>query len=147
MNIFTYLNLFDTYISSILCYGSEIWGFHKAPNIEKIQLDFCKNLLGVKQCTTNVMVYYELGRFPLIYLRMYKIVKYWFKILSTDNCILKNCYMEQLQTFCENKNSWIYQLKQLLFRLGLNDMWYNQDNLIVDNNLLLFVKGRIYDQA
>ena len=37
--------------------------------------------------------------------------------------------MEQLQTFCENKNSWIYQLKQLLFRLGLNDMWYNQDNL------------------
>ena len=147
LNIFTYLNLFDTYISSILCYGSEIWGFHKAPNIEKIQLDFCKNLLGVKQCTTNVMVYYELGRFPLIYLRMYKIVKYWFKILSTDNCILKNCYMEQLQTFCENKNSWIYQLKQLLFRLGLNDMWYNQDNLIVDNNLLLFVKGRIYDQA
>lgn len=55
--------------------------------------------------------------------------------------------MEQLQTFCENKNSWIYQLKQLLFRLGLNDMWYNQDNLIVDNNLLLFVKGRIYDQV
>lgn len=55
--------------------------------------------------------------------------------------------MEQLQTFYENKNSWIYQLKQLLFRLGLNDMWYNQDNLIVDNNLLLFVKGRIYDQV
>ena len=147
LNVFTYLNLFDTYISSILCYGCEIWGFHKAPNIEKIQLDFCKNILGVKQCTTNVMVYFELGRYPLIYFRMYKIVKYWLKLLSTSNCILKNCYREQLYNFCNIRSSWIYQLQQLLFNLGLNEIWYNQDNLIIDTNLLLFVKTRIYDQA
>jgi len=32
------LSLFDTYISSVLCYGCEIWGFHKAPDIEKVHV-------------------------------------------------------------------------------------------------------------
>lgn len=90
LNITTHIKLFDTYIhvSSILCYGAEIWGHHKAPKIEKVHLDFCKNLLGVKQCTTNAMVYFELGRFPFIYQRLYCIVKFWFKILSSKNCII-----------------------------------------------------------
>ena len=32
---------------------------------EKAQLDYFKMLLGVKRCTANVMIYYELGRVPL----------------------------------------------------------------------------------
>ena len=27
---------FDTYVGSILNYGAEIWGFHKATDIEKV---------------------------------------------------------------------------------------------------------------
>ena len=140
LNIVTQLNLFDTYISNILCYGSEIWGFHKASNIEKVQLDYCKKLLGGKQCTTNVMIYFELGRYPLIYNRMYRILKYWFKLLSTNNCILRACYIDQLKNFSDNKNSWIYSVKQLVFSLGLNVFWYNQENLIDSYSLLMFIE-------
>ena len=32
--------LFDTMVKPILCYGSEIWGFKYAENIEKIQVKF-----------------------------------------------------------------------------------------------------------
>ena len=93
------------------------------------------------------MVYYELGRYPLIYYRLYNIIRYWFKLLSTTNCILENCYKEQVRNQCNNRNSWIYQLKYLLFNLGLNDFWYNQDNLVVNDTLKYFVKTRIFDQA
>ena len=57
-NHHTLLSLFDTYISSVLCYGCEIWGFHRAPDIEKVHDNYCKR-----------MVYYELGRYPLIVTR------------------------------------------------------------------------------
>ena len=32
--------LFDRYISPILNYGCEVWGFHKPPNIERVHLNF-----------------------------------------------------------------------------------------------------------
>ena len=45
------LDLFDKLISPILNYGSEVWGFAIADNIERVNLQFCKKLLSVKQCT------------------------------------------------------------------------------------------------
>ena len=93
------------------------------------------------------MVYYELGRFPLIYLRMYKIVKYCLKYYLQTIVFLNTVIWNNYRHFVKIRTVGFTQLKQLLLRLGLNDMWYNQDNLIVDNNLLLFVKGRMYDQV
>ena len=37
------LDLFDKLISPILNYGSEVWGFAKADNIERVHLHFAKN--------------------------------------------------------------------------------------------------------
>ena len=34
--------LFDKLVIPVLLYGSEIWGFHKAVDIEKDHLLFCK---------------------------------------------------------------------------------------------------------
>ena len=44
----TSLSLFDTYIGSVLQYASEIWGNNHGNCVEKVQLDFCKRLLGEK---------------------------------------------------------------------------------------------------
>ena len=92
MNYCTLLSLFDTYVGSVANYACEVWGFHKAPDIEKLQLDFCKNILGVRRSTPNVMIYYELGRFPMLITRKLRILKYWCKLMQTENCILKSCY-------------------------------------------------------
>ena len=56
------LNLFDKLVTPILNYGSEVWGFCNAHQIERVHLQFCKNLLGVKQSTQNNFVYGDLGR-------------------------------------------------------------------------------------
>ena len=62
LNVETSLLLFDMYIGSILQYASEIWGLHHGDCLEKVHLDFCKRLLGVKKSSCNVMIYAELGR-------------------------------------------------------------------------------------
>ena len=48
--------LFDKLILPILTYGSEVSGFSKADNIERMHLQFCKHLLGVKIQTQNNFV-------------------------------------------------------------------------------------------
>ena len=42
------LKMFDSMISPILNYGSEIWGFHKSVDIERLHLKFMKLILHVK---------------------------------------------------------------------------------------------------
>ena len=79
-NMETKCSVFDTYIGSILGYAAEIWGFHKGLDIEKLHVMFCKNILGVKKSTCNNLIYFELGRLPLIFLRKIKIFKYWMKV-------------------------------------------------------------------
>ena len=62
------LLLFDSLIKPILLYGSDFWGCLPAPKnnpIEKMQLMFCKHMLGVHKNTTTEGVLFELGRLPL----------------------------------------------------------------------------------
>ena len=110
LNFETALSLFDTYVTSILLYSSEVWGIHSATNIEQVHIDFCKQLLGVKKSTHNASVYCELGRYPLKYQRLYRILKYWVKILKTDNCILKTAYTNLVllnSTLKSCSNNWV----------------------------------------
>ena len=56
------LELFDKLVTPIMNYGAEVCGFCKAVHIERIHLQFCKRLLGVKISTQNNCIYGELGR-------------------------------------------------------------------------------------
>jgi hypothetical protein len=60
------LKIFDALVAPILLYGSEVLGFEKNDNIEKVHLQFLKKKLGVRITTPNFLVYGELGRYPLI---------------------------------------------------------------------------------
>ena len=141
LNVETSLSRFDTYIGSALQYASEIWGNHRGNCVEKVQLDFCKRLLGVKKSTCNVMIYSELGRLPLHVIRKFKILKYWVKIVSSDNCILQQCYQEMLINI--DTNNWLSGVRDILCELGLLNIWYSQN---VNSDILQFIKQRLYDQ-
>ena len=84
-NVNTVLHLFDHTICPILLYGCENWGTLSAYKInnnnlslfeafkdwefEKLNIKFCKYLLGVNKKSTNIAVLSELGRYP-IYLKL-----------------------------------------------------------------------------
>ena len=73
LNVETTLSLFDTYVSSVLHYGCEVWGFHKAPHVEKVHVEFLKRIMFLRKSTNNVMVYFELGRCPMYIQRKLRI--------------------------------------------------------------------------
>ena len=105
-------------MGSILGYSSEIWGHGKSKEIERIHLKFCKSILNVRTSTSNIGVYGELGRYPLYIARYIKNLKYWFKLLNTDNSLLKVMYKLSYEDCLPGKNSWLTHVKQLLCQNG-----------------------------
>ena len=79
-------------------------------------------VLGVKRCTANVIIYYELGRVPLCCERNFRMLKFWLKIHASDNCILKSCYRE-LVLKCTKCTNWATCVRNILCSLGLNYLW------------------------
>lgn len=123
------LELFDKLIAPILMYGSEVWGFSKHVQQERVHLQFCKKLLGVKRSTQNDFVYGELGREPLQNKIFCLIISYWFKILTVaDNKYIKYMYQLMLRDIENKPNTinWASKLKLLLSTLGFYEVWINQ---------------------
>ncbi|XP_060582312.1 uncharacterized protein LOC132738738 [Ruditapes philippinarum] len=117
-------HLFDSYVSPILCYSSEIWGFSKADTIERVHRKFIKSVLNVKMSTSNLAIYGETGRTPLFINWSIRIIKYWFKLVNNNvNCILQNVY-NNMFLWCEKgENNWLFKVKTLLNRIGFGEVW------------------------
>jgi hypothetical protein len=74
-------------------------------DVEKVHISYLKRILKVRKSAVNYMVYCELGRFPMY------IERYWFKLLYTDNCILKYLYEDMFESSVVKPNdklNWAY---------------------------------------
>ena len=109
------LQLFDAFVGSILHYSSEVWGYGTFNDIEKVHLNFCKRILNVKGSTSTLGVYGELGRYPLSINRYGRIIKYWCKLLRSNNSIIKAVYNLMFnECTSTNKRNWLSNVKTLL---------------------------------
>ena len=117
--------LFDKIIIPIGDYGCEVWGFHKAPAIERVHLQFCMRILHVKKCTAIFYVYGELGRFPLAINKHLKIIKYWLTIIThkTNPLVYNLCRYQYENCELEHANNWASKVKEMLNNLGFNYAW------------------------
>ena len=136
--------LFDSFVGSILGYASEIWGHGKSKVIERIHLKFCKSVLNVRTNTSSMGVYGELGRYPLYISRYLQILKYWFKLLNTDNIILKTVYKMCLEDCNKGCKNWLYNVKQMLNNYGFAYIWDQQHVLSIKVFIMTF-KQRLLD--
>jgi len=78
--------------SSILSYSSEVWGYTKSKEIERVHLKFCKRILNIRMNSSSIGVYGELARYPLYIQRYYRIIKYWCTLRQSNNIILIKLY-------------------------------------------------------
>ena len=119
-----YCDLFNKMIMLILCYGSEVWEFHKGEAIERVHLQFFKRFLHLKYNTVNNIVYYELGRTNMQCVRYVTIVKYWLEIMKcNDTRFTKIVYNVLLCDAQNEKVNWVSRLKNLLETLGFGHVW------------------------
>jgi hypothetical protein len=147
-DIDTMLHLFDTMITPILLYGSEVWGFKNIDIIERIHLRFCKILLKLHKSTPNVMVYGELGRHPLDINVKVRMVTFWHKLCTVSDKICSIMYnlLHKMHVSNENVSNWLTFVKGILNNLGLSHVWDSQCQDVSLNWLKLAVKMKLTDQ-
>jgi len=56
------LQLYNSIVKPVMCYGWEIWGFTKN---EEIEMQYLKYILYLPKNATNIAVRGELGQFPI----------------------------------------------------------------------------------
>lgn len=138
-------DLFDKMIRPVLMYCSEVWGFHKCPNIEQLHVQYCKYILRVKRSTPNDIVLGEARRVDMGTLRCVRIVKYWLKILNMrpDRYVYRIYCL--LKDDCENgKTNWVSALKHVLYSCGLGEAWASQ-SVISDVAFMSLFRQRLFD--
>ena len=119
--------LFDSCVTPVLIYGSEIWGYEYSPGIERVHLLFCRYMLGVGSSTNNEAVLGECGRMPLCCYYIKKCVSYWVKILGMSHSRYPRASYEMLKKLDEaGKVTWATKIKLLLMRYGFGHVWIEQ---------------------
>lgn len=137
------LLLFDSMVGSILHYGSEVWGFHRAHDIEVVFNKFCRYILCLSKNAPISFMCGELGHLPMNIIRKHRIIKYWFKIINHRPAFVYDIYKVLYNDVLLGKHNWVLDVRELLYSLGLNDVWINQDFISDDYEV---VKQRINDQ-
>ena len=99
MSIKHRLDLFDKLIFPILSYGSEVWGLQNSIQLERVHLNFCKDLLCVRTQTQNNFVHGELGRTTLLAKRSTSVIRYWMKIVQMET--IKYVRIVYDQMYCD----------------------------------------------
>ena len=149
LNVNEKIKLFDSLVSSVLNYASEVWGYDDCKDIEIVHNKFCRYLLGVKKSRNIAAMYGELGRMPLRVVRKLRMLKYWIRILENSNensfvyKIYEMMYNDVIQGRYRVINNWAFQIKTILDELGFSYVWLNQKHIVPNFTLL---KQRITDQ-
>ena len=119
----TQCQLFDSFVGSTLCYGSEICGYSKSKEVERVHLKFLKRILGVKSSTCSAAVYGDLGRYPMYIARYCRLITYWCKLVSSDNIILRTVYNQAVTDSNNDFKNWVSNIKNLLNDYGFSDVF------------------------
>ena len=91
---------------------------------------FLRYVLGVRKNTNTSMVYFETEHQPLYSIRNFRMFIFWFKIMQSENCILRASYeclyrmSENSKKYCSN---WVAFIKEQLYCLGLGYIWNDQN--------------------
>ena len=114
--------MFNSCIRPILTYTSDIWGINKLgrDKIDKIFLKFLKNLLGVKQSTSSLMVLGETGQFLPSSDCISNVSKYLNRVRNmNDGCITKQVYNELVLLDSCGFDTWYSRASDLVHKYSL----------------------------
>ena len=131
----TIMKLFNSLVTPILLYNSEIWGAYVKPNQLRSAIIFLKSLfddnlaheilqircgkiaLGVRKISVNMRVRGELGLFPLcieIYTRMMKYLFHLGLLLKEGNPLIRDAIAECNKMIVRKQTCWLTSILHLL---------------------------------
>ena len=122
LSIALHLKIFDTYVRPILEYGAEVWfQEEQIQELETVQLRYLKTMLRVKRQTSNLAVYGETGRFPLLLRQQDQALKLWCRLqhMEKDKPIAK-IYFELEQLHTQGHTTWATKIHNILRKYSLS---------------------------
>ena len=135
------LDLYKTCVQSSLLYGCELWSSMNIETIETILTDFARYILGVRRSTPNIGTLSELGLLPYKRFTVYRVIKYWLRIVMEDLPLQSQAYTVLQKT---KGNNWTSYVQKNLNKLGFGYIWLEQKVENVDIFLLTLLR-RIRD--
>jgi hypothetical protein len=162
-NVLTALKLFDTLVMPIIRYGAEVWSpfyikrlndrnlldlCEKLP-LERIQIKFCKYLLGVHRKSTDIAVRAELGVYPVLIELLTHSAKYWLHLCNMkQTSLVKLAYFES-HHLKDKLPMWATCLQKLWTQFSLIETWNNQGTRYRHKIINLLVSGILneYDKS
>ena len=116
----TYSKLFQTNITPILDYGSEIWGNIKSPKIDTVQNRAMKTFLGVNKFAANLAVSGDLGWSPSEVRRKVNMVRFWNRLQNLgDNRLPKTLFEFEYN----HSGKWCTAIRKILTEIGLENFY------------------------
>ena len=95
----------------------------KIDEVEKVQLKFLKNILGVRNQTSTVGILADTGRYPLIVRQHVSAIKY-LQRLNSNICplMVKNCYDIQKQLKTLGSLCWYSRPMKVIQNNNINEL-------------------------
>ena len=142
------LKLFDNTVAPILLYACEMWGYGDLSLIEKVHTDFMKHILNVKKSTPHIMLYGDLGRFPLSIMIKKRIIGFWYKLTHNNYNLSSILYKILCKDFVVNGKhyGWISNVKNIFDECGLSYIWQSQYYAGTKESLVRTVELSLKDQ-
>ena len=121
------LDMFDKIIVPILTYGCEVWGLENIDIVNRLQLKFLKIILRLRRSTPSHMLYGETGVYPIGITIKNRIMNYWLKLVSPENCNKLSSivykFLYQLYRQGEHESLYLKYVRNTLIDIGLPYLW------------------------
>ena len=141
----TSIRLFEKIIEPILLYNCEVtgayvpgtWNYEKfkenmwdtGKEINKVVIGFLRQILGVHKKTTNLAVMAETGKYPIAIKIFNQMLKYWVRISSSDNILLKETNELNNELHSRNKMCWKTVISYIIKILNIKST-HNHDKVV-----------------
>ena len=98
----------------VILYGSEIWG--RTPNYKKHAIFF----FSINRRATDLSVIVETRRYSFVFEIIVNMLKYYERLCTSDDILLRKAYKESSAAHDQDKVSWIGCVKTILKFLDLD---------------------------
>jgi hypothetical protein len=93
--------------------------------LEKVQIKFCRYILGVHRKATNIAVRAELGLYPVLVELLIHSAKYWIQLCDTGLVTwVKKAYLDSY-ILKDKSHTWATHIQKLWTHFSLNEIWNN----------------------
>jgi Reverse transcriptase (RNA-dependent DNA polymerase) len=144
-NVRIMCHLFDSLVKPIIDYGCEVWGpmflthgltcdTSKKTDIqgqvEQVQVEFLRHVLGVHKGTPTVCMMHELARVPMSTSWLKQCLRFWNKVVArSGNDLVRMAMVESCDLARDGHQTWAALLDQCLGTVGIGHILLRRDGL------------------